>query len=145
MKTEDAVELTGERVRRLETAEPRPTLWETWHSAGAVVGAAATPIATPHRIYNQTGRDLTLIKVLASVGTGVTASDIILDVNMNGASIFAAPADQPRIVVGANTGTAVVTGTTTWPDGSYLTVDIDQQDIGGGAAANLTVQVVHHA
>lgn len=146
MNTSEVLEQFGERLRRQETAEPRPTLWEVWSVSGAIADLTlVAPITNPLRIYNLTGRTLTLIEVFASVGTAPNVNPIILDVNMNGATVFAAPGDRPTIGLGTNTATATPTGTTLWPDGSYLTVDVDQVDTPGGNARDLTVQVVHHA
>ena len=144
MSNERIIGGLAERVRNLETREPRPTMWEVWHSAGLIDGSAVSPIETPHRIYNLTGRDLTLVKVFISLGVAPTSQAVIVDIEMDaGGTIFAAAGDRPSIAVAAFTDDAAVTKTTTWPDGSYLVAYIDQQDTAGDAE-NLTVQVVYH-
>ena len=92
------------------------------------------------RWYNDTGVSLTIAEVRASVGTAPTGQAILIDVNVDGTTIFAGGTDRPEIADGANTDTTTGMSTTTIADGSYFTVDIDQ--IGSGTAgADLTVQI----
>lgn len=92
-----------------------------------------------HRLYNDTGATLTITKVRASVGTAPTGADVLVDVNLDGTTIFTGGVDRPQIAAVAFTDVGVP-AVTAWPDGSYLTVDIDQ--IGSTAAgADLTVTI----
>jgi len=95
-----------------------------------------------HRLYNDTGFALTIRSVRASVGTPPTGAPIIVDVNVNGATIFTTQANRPTIPAGQNTsGAATGQSVTTIPDGGYFTVDIDQ--VGSTqAGADLTVQIL---
>ncbi len=94
----------------------------------------------PFRWYNDTGVALTIVKVRASVGTPSSGTDIIVDVNNNGTTIFSGGTDRPQITAGANTDTTTGMSDTTLADGEYLTVDIDQ--VGSGThGSDLTVQV----
>jgi hypothetical protein len=95
-----------------------------------------------HRIYNDTGGQLTIRSVRASVGTAPVGASIICDVLKNGASVFTVTGNRPAIAAGANTsGKVTAIGTTTLNDGDYLTVDVAQ--IGSSTpGADLVVQVL---
>lgn len=83
---------------------------------------------------------ITLSNVRASVATAPLGADIVIDVNLNGTTVFTNQNNRPKILVGqvtCPTATPVVTELTT---GSYLSVDIDQ--IGSiFAGSDLTVQI----
>jgi hypothetical protein len=92
------------------------------------------------RGYNRFGETFTTREVHISVGTAPTGSAIIVDVNVNGVSIFAAAGDRPQIAAGANTGVSTTISTTAFEHDDYFTVDIDQ--IGSSfAGADLTVAI----
>ena len=94
-----------------------------------------------HRIYNDTGATLTIKSVRASVGTAPTGAAILVDVNINGTTIFSGGTGRPQIAVSTNTNKTTGMSTTTIADGSYFTVDVDQ--IGSTiAGSNLTVQIL---
>ena len=83
---------------------------------------------------------ITLSNVRASVSTAAAGSDIIVDVNLNGTTVFTNQNHRPKIFAGQ------VTCPTATPDikelntGDYLSVDIDQ--IGSiFAGSDLTVQI----
>jgi hypothetical protein len=98
---------------------------------GTSVGAA--------RIYNDTGKDLTFGTIRATCGTAPTGSAVIVDVNLNGTTIFTTQANRPTVAAGTNTDTATA-DITTWTAGGYLTVDVDQ--VGSTVAgSDLVVQV----
>lgn len=81
----------------------------------------------------------TLSHVRASVGGAPTGSDIIVDVNKNGTTVFTNQTSRPKIFAGQTTavGTPAVT---TIAQGDYITVDIDA--VGSlFAGSDLTVQV----
>lgn len=81
----------------------------------------------------------TVLGIRASVGTAPTGAAILVDVNKNDTSIFAAPADRPSIAAGSNTAQVTPSGLTL-AAGDYLTVDVDQ--IGSTVAgSDLTVQI----
>lgn len=89
-------------------------------------------------VPNRVGR---IVSVRAAVGTAPTGDDIVVDVNLNGASIFTNPADQPEIPATSEIGAAVApTAITSFVAGDSFTVDIDQ--IGTTIpGADLTVMV----
>lgn len=88
--------------------------------AGAVAVAAGTM-----RVYNDDGAARTIEKVRVSAATAPTGADLIVDVHKGGTTIFTTQANRPKVVAGANTGTAVP-DVTAWADGEYLTLDFDQ-------------------
>lgn len=91
------------------------------------------------RLYNDTGRTLTIQKVRATLGTAPTGATFIADINKNGTTIFTTTGNRPTIAISGNTATGVP-DVTSWADGEYLTVDIDQ--VGSTVAgADLVVQV----
>ena len=107
----------------------------------AVWNGALTVSTDVYRWFNNTGRTMTIKAVWISVGTAPTGSNILVDVNINGTTIFTTQANRPVI---AATGFYSVRTTnmniTALTDGSYLTFDIDQ--IGSTVAgSNLIVTV----
>lgn len=106
------------------------------------VAGALTVQSGAHRWYNITGVPLTIRAVLISVTTAPTGAAILVDINVNGTTIFTTQANRPSIAASAFASSKVVTmNTTTMNDGDYLTADIDQ--IGSTVAgSNLTVQVL---
>lgn len=106
--------------------------------AFSVPGGLGTSVGAA-RIYNDTGQAMTIESVRASVGTAPSGAQVIVDVNLNGVTIFTTQANRPTIAIGGNTNKATP-AVTSWPDGGYLTVDIDQ--VGSTVAgADLVVQV----
>jgi hypothetical protein len=103
-----------------------------------VVGAVTVTTGV-HRLYNDTGRTLTISKVRSSATTSPTGSTLIVDVNLGGTTIFTTQANRPAIAISGTTATGVP-DVTSWADGTYLTVDVDQ--VGSTiAGSNLTVSV----
>lgn len=96
--------------------------------------------SNPLRIYNKFGRTITISSVFASVNTPPTGANLIVDVNKNGTTLFTTQANRPTIVAGTNTD-AGTPDVTSWADGDYLTLDVDQ--VGSTiAGADLTVHVI---
>jgi hypothetical protein len=104
---------------------------------------AGTVTATPGtaRIYNDSGRTLTILAVRASAGTAPTGQALKVDVNKDGTTIFTTQANRPTIAAGTNTSGKVTNmDVTTVADGSFFTVDVDQ--VGSTVAgSDLTVQI----
>jgi hypothetical protein len=93
-----------------------------------------------HRIYNDTGVPLTIRAVRAAVGTAPTGASLLVDVNINGTTIFTTQTNRPTITASTFTAAAAAINTTTIAPGDYLTVDVDQ--VGSTiAGSNLTVAV----
>lgn len=92
------------------------------------------------RFYNDTDRPWTIAAVRASAGTAPTGATLIVDVNLDGTTIFTTQASRPAIAISAFTAKVTNPDVTVWPAGSYLTFDVDQ--VGSSVAgANLTVQI----
>jgi hypothetical protein len=51
------------------------------------------------RVYNDTGEDLTVTGVRASVDTAPTGATLIVDVNLAGTTIFTTQASRPAIAI----------------------------------------------
>ena len=94
------------------------------------------------RIYNHTGRNLTIRGVYLAVGTAPTTNAIIVDISKGGVSIFTTQTNRPQIAAGANTGQSLVINVAGWLIGEYLTCDLDAVGIAGGTGRNLVVEVV---
>ena len=89
---------------------------------------------------NSTGRTLTLVNAIASVGTAPTGSSVIVDVNKNGTTIFTTQANRPTIAIAGKSSGKKTPDVTTLADGDSLTIDIDQ--IGSTiAGSDLTVSI----
>lgn len=90
-------------------------------------GGILTPIVGTMRLYNDTAAAWTIQGVRASAGTAPTGASIIVDVNVNGTTIFTTQGNRPTIAIGGNTSGKVTNmDTTSVAVGNYLTVDIDQ-------------------
>lgn len=89
------------------------------------------------RYYCERAGTITVLR--GAVGTPATGSGIVLDVNRNGASVFANPADRLTIPAGAHTA-ALAPADLTVAVGDFLTVDVDS--VGATTpGADLTVTV----
>lgn len=99
-------------------------------------------VAGAFRLYNDSGATWTITGVRASVGTAPTGASVIVDVNVDGTTIFTTQGNRPTIAVSTSTSGLVTNmNTTSVATGSYLTVDIDQ--IGSTVTgADLCVQVM---
>jgi hypothetical protein len=82
-----------------------------------------------------------ITKAYAYVKTAPVGAHLILDINKNGASLWAStPANKLRINAGSQSGTQTNFDVITLADGSILTLDVDQ--VGSTTAgADLTVQL----
>lgn len=105
-------------------------------------GTLATATGTS-RLYNPTGRTLTIDAVVIGVGTSPTTQSVISDLNLDGTTAYTTQGNRPAVTAGNNHATATAPDVTTWGSSSYLTVDIDQ--VGSGTAgSDLTLTVVAH-
>lgn len=104
-------------------------------------GGALTATAGVARLYNDSGRTLTITAVRTHVGTAPTGATLIVDVNKNGTTIFTTQGNRPTVAISGNTSGKVTNmDVTSLADGDYLTVDIDQ--IGSTVAgSDLTVTI----
>jgi hypothetical protein len=93
------------------------------------------------RIYNRTGRKRTLYGVYLNTTSPPVGGDLIVDVNINGTSIFEAQ-NRPRIVSGQMSGYSTALQTFEWDANQYITVDIDQAG-GTYGGDNLVVTIVY--
>lgn len=142
--------ISGLEVTRLDTGDVQQYWSGAWRTPGGSGGGAPTfsvsgtlgTGAGGLRYYNDTGQALIIKGVRASVGTAPTGASVIVDVNINGTTIFTTQANRPTIAISGNTSGKVTSmDVTSWADGNYVTVDIDQ--VGSTVAgANLSVQVV---
>lgn len=103
-------------------------------------GALATGAGT-FAYTNDTGNDMTLRSARSRLGTAGATGSTIVDVNINGVTVFPTQANRPTIATTGTTSGKVTTqiAGTPWPNGATLSVDIDT--IGGGSPADLFVQV----
>jgi hypothetical protein len=99
-------------------------------------------LASPLKIYNLYGMDRTITKVFLSVGTAPTGDDLIVDVLVDGVSIY--PGDECVILNGEDTGVTTLISSPIWSMNSYLTWEILQ--VGSSTAGeDLVVHIVHEA
>jgi hypothetical protein len=103
-------------------------------------GSLTTGIGA-HRLYNDSPSAWTIVSLRASVGTPSVGASIIVDVNIDGTSIFTTQANRPTIAASSYTSAKVTNmDTTTVNAGSYMTVDIDQLGT-TTLGSDLTVQI----
>lgn len=95
------------------------------------------------RYVNNTGETLRLRTVDLVAGTAPTGADLVVDVNVEGATAFSAQASRPKIVAGQKTGSAVPARAgdpVNVAPGEVVTVDVDA--IGSTVAgSDLTIEV----
>jgi hypothetical protein len=103
-------------------------------------GLLMTEVGT-HRLYNDSANPWTILSVRANVGIPSAGSSVIIDINVDGATIFTSQGNRPTVTAGSYTsGKRTNMNITTVPVGSYLTVDVDQ--VGSTTpGSDLTVQV----
>lgn len=107
-----------------------------YSQAGSLSATAGT-----HRLYNDSGFAWTVVSVRASVGTAPVGQSIIVDVNVNGVTIFTTQANRPAITAATNSSGKVTNmDIVTVNDGDYLTVDIDQVGT-TTSGSDITVQI----
>ena len=68
----------------------------------------------------------TISEAQASVKTAPTGADIVVDLNLNGSTIWSTQANRVTIATSANTGTQTTFNTTSFASGDYFTIDLDQ-------------------
>lgn len=91
-----------------------------------VPGTVAVAVGTA-TFYNDSGRTLTILAVRTSVGTAPTGASLIVDINVNGTTIFTTQSNRPTITAGTKTSGKVTNmDVTTIADGQAFTVDVDQ-------------------
>jgi len=84
--------------------------------------------------------DGTITAIAVSVGTAPVGADIIVNLYINGTTIFDSPSGRPTISDGSYSDLSSTADTATLNTGDYLTVSIDQ--VGSSfAGSDLTVQI----
>lgn len=105
---------------------------------------AVTVAALPKRYYNDTNVPLRVRKVELSAGTAPTGAALVVDVKINGTSVFAAAGDRAKINASASTGSGVPNKTGDAIEvlpGQYVTAEVTQ--IGSTVAgSDLAVRVL---
>lgn len=109
---------------------------QTFSSTGTLVVETGV-----HRLYNNRSTAWTINGVRASVGTAPTGASIIIDIKVNGTTIFTTQANRPTIAAAAFASSYVTNmDVTSVAAGSYITVDVAQ--VGSTIpGSDLTVQV----
>lgn len=93
-----------------------------------------------YRFYNPTGGPLVLRGFIVSAGGTAPNGDFIINPKLDGVAVYAS-GNRPKITAGQRTSGLVTTlATTTWPAGSYLTVDVDS--VPSTAPTKVTIQAV---
>jgi hypothetical protein len=109
---------------------------QTFSSTGSV-----TVVTGVHRLYNNRSTAWTITGVRASVGTAPTGAPLIVDIKVNGTTIFTTQANRPTIAVGTMTSGYVTNmELVSVATGAYVTVDVAQ--VGSTIpGSDLTVQI----
>ncbi len=106
----------------------------TWEPVGRIVAHETLPYTHVGILFVREGRSrfpvmggpYRVAGVAASVDLAPQGAPIVLDVNVNGASIYDDQANRPTIAPDATLAVVGVHTQTTVTDGDTLTVDIDQ-------------------
>jgi len=77
-----------------------------------------------HRFYFQ--YNVTILEVGISVGTAPTGAILIVDVNVDGTTIFTTHGNRPGIGIGNFSGQSTTIQDASHSEGQYLTIDVDQ-------------------
>lgn len=129
---------------RVLTADSGASSGVAWAPFGRDINFSVGTVAVSTGTFkwrNYTGATLSIKRVCAQVGTAPVGASILVDVNVNGTTIFTTQANRPSIASGA-TESSIVTNmnVTTITSGQSLTIDVDQ--VGSTTpGANLAVQV----
>jgi hypothetical protein len=94
-----------------------------------------------HRLYNNRSTAWVVNGVRASVGTAPTGASLIVDIKVNGVTLFTTQANRPTVAVGTLTSGYVTNmDVTSVAPGAYMTVDVAQ--VGSAVpGSDLTVQI----
>jgi hypothetical protein len=96
---------------------------------------------SPFKIYNLYGENRTITRVGLSVGTAPTGASILVDVFVNGTTIFTTQSNRPAITAGNDYGESSTIEAPTWTADQPLTWAVEQ--IGSTiAGADLVVHIV---
>lgn len=87
---------------------------------------SVTTDSTALRWYNRSGRTLTFTMVELAIVTAPTGAAVLVDVNVDGTTIFSTQSNRPTIAISGNEGNSTTFNTATVADGHYITVNIDQ-------------------
>jgi hypothetical protein len=87
------------------------------------------------------GGNFLVDSIAASVGVAPGGQPIIVDINVNGVSVFTTQANRPTIPVGQSFATVGAWNSFTLVPGDYITVDVDQVGSGGTPGQTLTVAI----
>lgn len=92
------------------------------------VGAIAASNFTIHHVETYTD-------------TAPTGASVLLDINLNGTTIFTVQANRPTITAGTKVGSRVVPDVVAVSAGDIITVDIDQvgSTVAGGGPTLVTI------
>lgn len=121
--------------KRLEDVETRQEFFIT---EGAISQAAGNV-----RLPNHTGVNYTISGVYLDINTAPTGDDLIVDIHMDGVTIFTDQNDRPVILAGEYSGYSTDINVSGWENGSYLQMDVDQ--VGSSVAgSDLTVTIVYY-
>ena len=82
-------------------------------------------ISSPFKIYNRYGTDRIITEVFLSVAIAPTGDDVIVNVDMDGSSIFTG-GNEATILATELTGFSITIASPTWAIGSYIEWDILQ-------------------
>lgn len=106
---------------------------------------AATVAALPERQVNSYDVPLRVRKVVLTAGTAPAGSALVVDVKINGTSVFNAAGDRASIAAGAQVGSAVPTKTDldaiSVKPGQYVTAEVTA--VGSGTAGSDLRVAVH--
>lgn len=113
-----------------------PSQSQVFSTRGTLIAEIGT-----HRLYNNRSTAWSIAGVRASAGTAPTGASVIVDVNINGTTIFTTQSNRPTIAAAAqDSGYVTNMNITSVPAGSYVTIDVDQ--VGSTIpGADLTVQI----
>ena len=89
------------------------------------------------RLYNDTGRSLTIVAARATLSTAASSGATTIDVNINGSTILLS-GNRPSIAAGGVTAVSTTIQTPSLTNGQYITVDVDAA---GTGADTLVVEV----
>ena len=108
---------------KVPTAQlPMSSISQVFSSTGNVVVETGV-----HRLYNNRATAWTINGVRASVGTAPTGASLIVDIKVNGTTIFTTQANRPTISAGSMTSGYVTNmNITSVAAGAYVTVDVAQ-------------------
>ena len=112
--------------RPTDTPQPTPTVATYYVERELSFFIAGNQYVHSHPARLYVNATTTIKDARCSVNTAPTGSSLIVDVNLDGTTIFSTQANRPTIAISGFTAVSGTPNTTSASSGSYFSIDVDQ-------------------